>query len=133
MKTARFPGYRRCLAMMRRRDPLIQEAGFQLLLPHAAEHVRALIGEFRRERDSGLRCWLLELVAEAAAPEAFPLFAEALHGDDDMLWPWAAYGLDRIGTKEARRDLLQARARSFPDAAQARRFRSILARVRRWR
>lgn len=53
------------MRMMRRRDPQMQEDGFGMLKPHAAEHLDELIEAFHAEQDRGLRAWLFELVAEA--------------------------------------------------------------------
>ncbi|MFF0468557.1 hypothetical protein ACFYPX_14130 [Micromonospora zamorensis] len=37
------------------------------------------------------------------------LIIEQLHGDDESLRSWAVRGLDRIDTRQARRELYQAR------------------------
>ncbi|MEV7803324.1 hypothetical protein AB0O28_10305 [Microbispora sp. NPDC088329] len=50
---------------------------FHGLRSYAADHVAELIDEFRAEHeDRGLRCWSLELIAEARSPKALPLLAE---------------------------------------------------------
>ncbi|GII59826.1 hypothetical protein Pth03_82150 [Planotetraspora thailandica] len=88
------------MQLMRRSDPQKQEDGFHSLRPHAAEHVEELIAEFRAEdRDHGLRCWLLELIAEALAQYA-----------DEPLRERAARGLTLLGTREARRLLWRDQA-----------------------
>lgn len=96
------------MRQMRKRDPQAREDGFHTLRPHAAEHLDALITEFRREGDHGLRCWLLELIGEARSPAAFPLLLEQLHADDDALRWWAVRGLELLDTKDARRALRTA-------------------------
>ena len=48
----RFPGFEKCLAMMRSRNPVEREEGFGVLLPEAKRFVPELIAAFR----SGLRC-----------------------------------------------------------------------------
>ena len=60
----RFPGFQECMRLMRKRDAQLQEDGFHFLLPHAHEYVQQLIDEFSHETDSGLRWWLLELIAD---------------------------------------------------------------------
>lgn len=102
--------FQQAMRLMRRHDPQAREDGFHLLLPHAAEHLDALIAELSHERDRGLRCWLLELVGEARSPHAIPVLAEHLHGDDAELRSWAVRGLEQLNTKAARRELWKARA-----------------------
>src|SRR5262245_29537134 len=104
----RFPGYSACLAMMRKHDPQIQEDGFHWLLPRAAEHVEALIEDFGREQEHGLRCWLLELIGEARSPQAFGLLCEQLGSSDESLRHRAIRALQQLGTPEARQTLFNA-------------------------
>ena len=104
----RFPGYKKCLALMRKHDPHLQEEGFHALLPHVAEHVDALIRDFRVEADRGLRAWLLELIAEAKSPKAFDLLVDQLRLSDDLLRPHAIHGLQLLDTHEARKVLFEA-------------------------
>src|SRR5687767_10911182 len=48
-----FPGYKKCLALMRKHNPQLREDGFHALLPHAADHLAELIREFHTEADHG--------------------------------------------------------------------------------
>ncbi|WP_432850568.1 HEAT repeat domain-containing protein [Amycolatopsis sp. CA-161197] len=97
--------------MARKRDPQQREDGFHQLLPHAAEHLDELIERFEHEQDDhGLRCWLLELIAAAASPTALPILTAQLNGPDESLRDWAAVGLSKLNTPEARTLLWQARA-----------------------
>src|SRR5258708_36673750 len=96
------------MRLMRKHDAQLQEDGFHLLLPHAHEYVAQLIDEFSHETDPGLRCWLLELLAEAKDPNALPLFLEYLHSDETSLKTMAIRGLKQLNTKEARRALWEA-------------------------
>jgi HEAT repeats len=106
--TARF---RDAMRLMRSSDRQRMEDGFHLLLPHAAEHVDELVGEFRRERDDvGLRRWLLELIGEGRSAEALTLLVEQLGSDDESLRAWAVTGLEKLGTRQARQELWRARA-----------------------
>ncbi|MFD7154474.1 HEAT repeat domain-containing protein [Kribbella sp. NPDC059898] len=108
--------FERALGLMRRRDPEVQESGFQLLLPHAAEHVHELMTAFRLEQaDQGLRRWLLELVGEARSQEALPLLVEQLQSDDELLRGWAVRGLQMLDSKSAREQLWRARANGLID------------------
>jgi len=66
------------MRLMRKHDPQLQEDGFHMLRPHAAEHVDELIAEFRAEKkDHGLRCWLVELIGDARSEAARPLLTPA--------------------------------------------------------
>lgn len=94
--------FTRAMKLMRKHDPQLQEDGFGLLLPHAAAHLDALIAAHAQERDYGLRCWLLELIAEARSPETIDFLAAQLHSPDDCAPSWAAHGLRLIDTKESR-------------------------------
>lgn len=77
---------------------------------HAHEHVGQLIDEFSHEADPGLRCWLLELLAEARNPNILSLFLEYLQSDESRLRMIAVHGLKQLNTKEARRALWEAGA-----------------------
>lgn len=108
--------FQQAMQLMRRHDPQAKEDGFQLLLPHAADHIDELIAEFAQERhDHGLRCWLLELIGEARSSQALPVLTEQLHSGDESLRSWAAKGLEQLGTKQARQELWKARANGLID------------------
>lgn len=106
-----FPGYRACLAMMRKHNPQIQEDGFHALFPHSAEHLDELMAEFWTEKDHGLRRWLLELIGEAKSAKAFDLLCEQLQSSDDGLRNWALRGLQKLNTPEARQTLFDVGGR----------------------
>ncbi|MEU7655856.1 HEAT repeat domain-containing protein [Micromonospora taraxaci] len=108
--------FQQAMQLMRRHDPQTKEDGFHLLLPHAADHIDELIAEFAQERhDHGLRCWLLELVGEARSPQALPVLTEQLHDGDESLRYWAAKGLEKLDTRQARQELWKARANGLVD------------------
>jgi len=96
------------MRLMRKHDPQLQEDGFHFLLPHAHEYVQQLMDEFSQETDPGLRCWLLELIADAKDSSALPLFLNYLQCDEDSLKVIAIRGLQQLNTKEARRALWEA-------------------------
>ncbi|MRH93608.1 HEAT repeat domain-containing protein [Nocardia sp. SYP-A9097] len=98
------------MRLMRRHNPQLREDGFQLLLLHAGEHLDDLIEEFEQEQNQGLRCWLLELIAEAQSPNALSVPAAELDNQDISLRDWAVRGLQRLNSHEARTLLWQARA-----------------------
>jgi hypothetical protein len=108
LRKERFPGYKACLAMMRKHSPQTMEDGFYTLLPHAAEYIDELMAEFQTEKDHGLRCWLLELIGEARSEKAFDLLCEQLQSSDESLRNWAIRGLRNLNTKAARRALFDA-------------------------
>ncbi|WP_326565691.1 HEAT repeat domain-containing protein [Amycolatopsis rhabdoformis] len=99
------------MRMMRRHNRETREAGFQLLLADAANHADALLAEFEAETENhGLRCWLLELIGEAAVPRALPVLVTQLDSPDEALRSWAIRGLERLDTREARTALWRAKA-----------------------
>lgn len=111
--------FEQAMSKMRRHNPQTREDGYHELLPHAATYVDELTREFRSEQsDQGLRCWLLELLAEARSPRASALLADQLHSPDDALRSRAAHGLELLDTKEARQALWDAQPadRDHPDA-----------------
>ncbi|MET9626260.1 hypothetical protein ABZX92_02245 [Lentzea sp. NPDC006480] len=100
--------FEEAMRMMRHRDPQMQEDGFGVLEPHAAEHLDELIEAFREEQDRGLRAWLFELIAAARDSKALPLLVQ--HLVDDDLRGYAVHGLVVLDTKEARTALYRDRA-----------------------
>ena len=94
--------FTRGMAMMRKRDPQMQEDGFGLVKGVAASHVSELVDAYAIETDHGLRCWLLELLGETRSEDALPALAEALASPDDSIRSWGATGLEKLDTKEAR-------------------------------
>ena len=95
---------------MRDADPRVREKAFDFLREHADAYVDELIGEFAAERDPALRCWLLELVAEARSAQALEVFRGQLESPDESLQFWAVRGLEMLDTREAEQALEQARA-----------------------
>lgn len=124
---SRFPGFEKCLMMMRKRDPRTQEDGFHLLLPHASEHLHELIEEYHRETNLGLRCWLLELIGSTRSPAALQCLASELRGSHEQIRTWAIRGLKNLDTSEARKLLWDARSLTFESQEATRQFRIQLA------
>jgi hypothetical protein len=123
---AKFPGFQKCMKMMRDRDPQTQEDGFASLMPVAGQYLDLLIAEFRAEAQVGLRCWLLELIGSTKSPDAFGFLAQQLRGDDQRTRFWAIWGLKKLDTKEARSLLWQARSFMFASPEETAAFRSDL-------
>ncbi|TYK49792.1 HEAT repeat domain-containing protein [Actinomadura decatromicini] len=99
---------------MREKDPGTREDAFDFLREHADAYVDELIAEFAAETDDpGLRCWLLELIAEARSEKALDLFRDHLEDMDESLQFWAVRGLEMLDTREAEQALDQARANGF--------------------
>lgn len=99
------------MQFMRTREPRVREDAFDFLREHADAYVGELIAEFAAERDDpGLRCWLLELIAEARSPEALEVFRGQLESPDDALRFWAVRGLEMLDTREADEVLDRAQA-----------------------
>lgn len=107
MKKGDFPGFKKCMEMMRSSDPQIQEDGFSLLLPHVSNHLETLIQAFRSEEDQGLKCWLLELIGETKLPESFDILNEQLENEHESLRYWAIIGLKKLDSKAARTALFR--------------------------
>ncbi|MFG2005358.1 HEAT repeat domain-containing protein [Spirillospora sp. NPDC048911] len=100
--------------LMRDKDPRVRENAFDFLREHADAYVDELIAEFAAERDDpGLRCWLLELIAEARSPAALGVFRDQLESMDESLSFWAVRGLEMLDDRAAGQVLDQARARGL--------------------
>jgi hypothetical protein len=102
--------FAQALQSMRSPDLRQRTHGFDFLREHADAYTGELIAEFGDEKDEELRCWLLELIAEARAPEALPVLAGQLESDDESLQFWAVRGLEMLDTREAQDALHKARA-----------------------
>src|SRR5262245_35187773 len=108
------------MQLMRRHDPQAKEAGFQTLLPHAAEHIDELIAEFPQEpHDHGLRCWLLELIGQARSTKALSILTEQLHSDDESLRSWATRGLEQLDVHKTANVLAALPKSAHPGAKAA--------------
>jgi hypothetical protein len=105
--------FARALESMRSSDSRLRGNGFDFLREHADAYVDDLIAEFEKEHDQGLRCWLLELVAEARSPHALPVLAGQLESDDESLRLWAIRGLEMLDTREAHQELSRARSNGW--------------------
>ena len=126
MPKERFPGFEGCMKLMRKHDAQLQEEGFHALLPYARKYIDELIDEFHKERDQGLRYWLLELLGEAKSPKVLPVFEECLQGDDESFWWAAVRGLQALNTKESRKALYEAKSYSKATEERTRYFQQEL-------
>ncbi|MEU5994816.1 HEAT repeat domain-containing protein [Spirillospora sp. NPDC047418] len=93
---------------LRERDA--RERAFDFLREHADAYVDELIAEFAGEEDPQLRCWLLELLAEARSAKALDVFRGELESPDESLQFWAVRGLEMLDSRAAEQVLEEARA-----------------------
>lgn len=128
---AKFPGFKKCMEMMRSRDPQVQEDGFHRLLLHASEHVGELIDAFHSEDNFGLKCWLLELVDAAKSEAAFEFLADQLRSDEWQFRNWAMIGLKHLDTKQARTLLWDAQSWELESPEATEKFRNQLEDVQK--
>jgi hypothetical protein len=122
----KFPGFDKCMEMMRSRNPQTQEDGFHFLLPKASEHIRDFIAAFESEKAFGLRCWLLELIGAAKSNDAFGFLSGQLQSSEWQLRYWAIKGLKELDTKESRTLLWNARSWELGSAEATEEFRKQL-------
>ncbi|TDD73283.1 HEAT repeat domain-containing protein [Actinomadura darangshiensis] len=103
--------FEQAMERMRGTDVRVRDDAFDFLREHADTCADELIAEFAADRDDhGLRCRLLELIAEARSPKALDVFRDQLDGTDESLRFWAVRGLEMLDTREAERVLDEARA-----------------------
>jgi hypothetical protein len=100
--------FEQAMERMRGADARMREDAFDFLREHADAYVDELIAEFAAEGDPGLRCWLLELVAEARSAKALEVFRDQLESPDESLQFWAVRGLEMLDSREAEQVLQQA-------------------------
>ena len=123
---ARFPGFNKCMEMMRSQNPQIQEDGFHFLLPEAPQYVQELIEAFQSEQGLGLRCWLLELIGAAKSERAFDFLAGQLRSESWQLRYWAIRGLKHLDSRQARTLLWDAQSWELDAPEATERFRNQL-------
>ncbi len=68
---------------------------------------------FKKRKNHGLKCWLLELIGEAKSEKALSILIKNLRSDDESYRSWAIYGLEKLDTKEARRVLWEDRSNTL--------------------
>ena len=64
LKFGEFPGFKACIAMLRKHDHQISEDGYFWLMPRVDQYLEELIIEFKKEENHRIAYWLLELIAE---------------------------------------------------------------------
>ncbi len=129
-----FPGVQACVDLLHQSN--VQGAYLDALVAdleaHAVEHSDELIAAFQTKADMRVQSLLLAALAQARTHDAFRIFVEHLTGPDENLRTWAAYGLYRLDTKEARRALWQAQSHHFPDSEETTRFQQMLVNIKGW-
>lgn len=129
-----FPGVPTCVDLLHR----VEVTGSYLesvlldLRDHAASHIDELLVAFKAESDDRVRRLVLAEIAEVGAPQALRLFIDTLVSPDEDLRVWAARGLYRLNTAEAKAALQAARVREWHDNAEAERFSRMLDEVKLW-
>lgn len=104
----KFPGFEKCIKMMRSTNGSISEEGFGRLESKAADYLPQLIAAFWDEDNKKMHFWLIELIGAANSPSAMSFLVERLSDDSESIRYWAAVGLRKLNTKEARIALRQA-------------------------
>jgi hypothetical protein len=94
--------FAQAMRLMRKHDPQLQEDGFAMLKPVAANVLPQLIAAFEEESDHGLRCWLLKLIGDARSESALPVLTKELASEDESIRDRARRGLEQLDIKEAR-------------------------------
>jgi HEAT repeat protein len=93
---------------MRHSNPAINEEGYGLLLPYAADYVPQLIQAFKSDENAQIRGLLMELIGAAQAPAALPFLRACLHDESETVRNWAVDALRQMNTREARTALWQS-------------------------
>jgi hypothetical protein len=106
MPKNKFPGFKACIAMLRKRnDPDLNYEGSGWLMSRAEELLPQLIEFYESEEVEGLQGWIMEAIVHAKSPDAFDFLKKcALSGDQSVEWI-ALWGMEELDTKEARQFL----------------------------
>lgn len=104
-----FPGVKILVDLLRRRN--VQGVWIDIIVVElamrAAETHDELIAAYRAESNPWVKTMLLMALAKAGLPEALPIFVEILRSNEVDHRTYAIEGLEKIGTKEARRLLYE--------------------------
>jgi hypothetical protein len=106
----KFPGVAKCVELLGRRNVRgsLVDIICGELEDNAAAHATELIAAFKAETDERVRHILLGIICKTRMPEAFTLFVEHLHSEDESLRYWSEEGLRTLNTPEARKALWEA-------------------------
>jgi len=112
-KYPNFPGVQKCVELLE--SPNVNGTWVDIicleLQDHAAECFSELVAAISAKENERIRILLLAALAEAGLPEAISILAENLHSPQESLRYWSEFGLEKIGTKEARAILWSYRQR----------------------
>lgn len=111
------------LKMLRRGET---EDAFHGLLELDTSVVPELIEAFRKERNAGLREFLVEVIWEYREASAIPFLGEALLDPEPCIWQEALNGLVTLASPAALDALRAARTREFPTRRETEEFRRWL-------
>src|SRR5262249_38516543 len=87
-KRRRFPGFERCLKMMRSSNGSVSEEGFGWLAERATDYLPQFIAAFWDDDNAAIRPWLMELIGDATSPAALPFLLERLGDEDESIRFW---------------------------------------------
>jgi HEAT repeat protein len=123
-----FPGIAACRDMLHRNN--IQGAYLDAIIAdlehHVADQYDELIQAIEQEQDARVRRILFAALVHQPSDDAITLCRHFLTGPDEHLRTYAAQGLARLNTKQARQILWQARSHQFADYTETERFRKLL-------
>lgn len=111
------------LKMFRRGEA---DDAFHGLLELDTSVVPELIEAFRKERNAGLREFLVEVIWEFREASVIPFLGEALLDSEPCIWQEALNGLVTLASPAALDVLQAARTREFPTRRETEEFRKWL-------
>lgn len=111
------------LEMFRRGDA---DDAFHGLLEIDREIIPELMAVFRREKDVGMREFLIAIIWEHRDRSVIPFLGEVLMDPEPRIWREALNGLVGLACPAALEALRAARAREFPQPCETEEFRRWL-------
>ena len=100
-KTPEFPGFKKCIEMLKSPDAWTYEDGYHWLEPRANEFLDQLIEMMTAANNSDFRAKLIELIGDSKNPRIIPYLQAELSHSDIEVRRWAFNGLKNLRDAQA--------------------------------
>ncbi|MFN0201047.1 MAG: HEAT repeat domain-containing protein [Bacteroidia bacterium] len=90
-----------------KKDKDVQETAFSNLSLIADSFITELIEICYKETNTGVRAWLVELIAHAKSPDSLDFLSEQFYHPCESIQHWAIRGLQLLNTPQSRKVLYQ--------------------------
>ncbi|WP_221031930.1 HEAT repeat domain-containing protein [Actomonas aquatica] len=83
------PTFEECVGMLRSKDPMTYEDGYQWLQGFLSTHFKDIVVLMQKEQDEDIRSKFVELVGDSKRSEAIPILEAELKSDLMAVRSWA--------------------------------------------